>query len=434
MMAFGLTRFVLKGWVEKVLVEPTYFFKLPGFAWTVVGDPPVLYAHFAVTALAAGFVSLGLFYRWAIAVFWLGFTYLQLLDVTLYLNHYYLVVLLAGLLAVMPAHRMWSVDAWRRPRLARATTPAWTYAVLRLQLAVVYFFAGLAKAHPDWLLHGQPLGLWMRARTEIPLLGPLLDEPWVALGMSWFGFAYDLTIWVFLLLPPTRKVAYVLVVGFHVLTGVFFEIGMFPVIMIVSTTLFFHPSWPRRWVGLLARAGRGPPRGGRAPAAGRPLPRWGLALLSAYALVQVGVPLRHYALPGDVLWNERGMRFAWKVMVREKNGAITYRVRLPEGREVQVSPFDYLTWRQLSDMSGQPDLILALGKHIAGDFARRGRGAVEVRVDAFVSLNGRRPARLVDPTVDVTKITRADLGSWVLPGPVSPPAPLGIAGRALSRR
>jgi vitamin K-dependent gamma-carboxylase len=112
--------------------------------------------------------------------------------------------------------------------------------------------------------------------------------------------------------------------------------------------------------------------------------------------------------------------------VREKNGSIVYRVRNPEtGREWQVGPMRYLTWRQANEMTGQPDLILKLAHHIAEDF--RERGPVEVRVDALVSLNGRPAARLIDPNADLARVSDGMApASWILPRGATPP--FSIAG------
>ena len=93
------------------------------------------------------------------------------------------------------------------------------------------------------------------------------------------------------------------------------------------------------------------------------------------------MPLRQLVISENVLWDEAGMRFSWRVMVREKSGTLTYRVTLPEGRVVEVSPYDTLTHRQVNEMIGQPDLILQLAHHIRDDYAKRGVH-VEVRADA----------------------------------------------------
>ena len=50
-------------------------------------------------------------------------------------------------------------------------------------------------------------------------------------------------------------------------------------------------------------------------------------------LVQLLLPLRAHLYGGNVLWHEQGMRFSWRVMVREKNGSVTFIVREPrDGR------------------------------------------------------------------------------------------------------
>ncbi|MEO7678402.1 MAG: HTTM domain-containing protein, partial [Verrucomicrobiota bacterium] len=83
------------------------------------------------------------FYRICITLFFLGFTYVELLDQTAYLNHYYLVSLLSALMIFLPAHRAWSFDAWRKPALRLDFVPAWALNLLRFQIAVVYIFSGL---------------------------------------------------------------------------------------------------------------------------------------------------------------------------------------------------------------------------------------------------------------------------------------------------
>lgn len=404
----GIVRFVASGWVEILFGRPTFFFKYPGFGWLATPPAPALYAVYGALAVLALCIAAGWRLRVTALLFTIGFAFVELLDVTNYLNHYYLVVLLALLLAVLPHGR---------------SVPAWVLWLFRFQVAAVYVHAGLAKAGTDWLLHAQPLGIWLAARTETPVIGPWLGEQWVAYAMSWAGFLFDTTIVLWLSLRRTRALAFAAVLAFHFLTGVFFEIGLFPVIMPIAATLFFAPDWPRRFLSRLP-----------APAieVRMPGPRVRVALASVLAVwvaFHALFPLRHLAYPGDVLWNEEGMRWAWKVMVREKAGAITYRVRNPEtGREWQVTPHDYLDWRQANEMSGQPDLIAQLARHIAADFERRGRGPVEVRADALVSLNGRRAAPMIDPDVD---LAHEPVGlfapkAWILPAPGT--APLAAGG------
>lgn len=404
LMCAGLVRLQLTGWVEPLFTAPRFTFTYAAFAWV-----PQLPAHWVgavvwVAAAAALAFALDLAPKLSGAVFVLLFAWLQLFDVTNYLNHHYLVVLLGALLTVLPTR-------WRHGQ-----APRWALWLVRLQVGVVYFYAGLAKLGSDWLVDAQPLSIWFAARTETPLIGPLLAQPWAAYAAAWFGFLFDLTIVAWLSWRKTRPYAYAVVIGFHALTHVFFDIGLFPFIMTTAALVFFEPGWPRRVLRWRPQS---------APRAPRLVPMPVLALVAGYAAFQVLFPLRHYALPGDVLWNEAGMRWSWKVMVREKSGAVTYRVRDPRsGQEWQVDPSAYLLPRQANEMSGQPDLILQLAHHVARDFAARGVPDVEVRVDAWVSLNGRPPARLVDPEVDLARVTDSAWDTpWVLPAPRHGPLP-----------
>lgn len=109
-------------------------------------------------------------------------------------------------------------------------------------------------------------------------------------------------------------------------------------------------------------------------------------------------------------------------MVREKAGEVVYRVRLPDGREQHVPPSRYLTAYQEREMSGQPDLILQLAHHVGAELTAAHGAPVEVRADAFASLNGRPPHRLIDPDVDLMQV-RPTLApaDWILPMPDAPP-------------
>ncbi len=421
-MFVGLVRFLATGWIEPMYGEPRFFFTYPGFAWVAPWSVTGMYIHYGVLAALALAIAVGAWTRACAALFTVGFAYTQLIDVTNYLNHHYLVVMLGGLLAVLPSGRALSVDAWRRPSTRLDEIPAWMVWALRVQVGCVYVYAGLAKVQADWLLHAQPLNIWLSARTDTPLIGPWLDERWVAFAASWAGCLYDLTIVGWLSWARTRRYALLAVVGFHAITGYFFNIGMFPLIMTTAVAIYFPPSWPRRWLARwtpVPDPASAPPRRARA---GRLL----VGALALHLAVQVLVPLRHWVYPGTLAWNEDGMRFAWQVMVREKHGAITYVVRFPDGRRLEVPPRRYLTARQEREMAGQPDLIAQLARRIAADFDRAGHGPVAVHVESAVSLNGRPPVAMIDPAVDLARV--ADLGprTWVLPAPST--APIHLRG------
>jgi vitamin K-dependent gamma-carboxylase len=435
-MAVSMQRFIANGWIDRFFVEPRFFFKYEGFEWVQPARPEQMHLLFGVLTALALAVAAGLVFRLSAVLFAIGLSYVQLIDVSTYLNHYYLAALLSFLLAASPAQRLWSMDAWLGERMRRwrglpepTTAPsvarAWLW-LFRFQVALVYVFAGLAKAQSDWLVHAQPLRIWLGANTELPLIGPLFTLPGVPLLMSWCGFLFDTSVVGFLLHARTRRYAYVVVIVFHTLTRILFPIGMFPVIMVLAALVFFPPDWPRPWVARLRRA-FGAPRREPLPLVAARRSRWvylPLALGSAYCVWQLVLPLRYLAYGGNVLWHEQGMRFSWRVMVRAKGGNTTFVVKNKRtGRVAYVSPRVYLTGLQESEMSSQPDLILQLAHHVRDDFERRGLGPVEVRVDSRVALNGRRSARFLDPNVDLVRLdAERNLAALVLPAPTEPPA------------
>ena len=406
LLLIAVVRHLAYGWVAAYYIEPRVFFPYPGFEWIVPLPAPGMYALYAGLAACALAIALGAGTRLAAALFCLGFTYVHLIDRTNYLNHYYLVSLVSALLVAVPAGATWSVDAWRRG--GPSTVPAWAVWLLRAQLGVVYVFGAVAKCNPDWLLHAEPLRLWLGANADLPVIGPWLEEVWVAYVFSYAGLLFDAGIVPLLLWRRTRALAYAGVLTFHLLTALLFPIGMFPWLMIALTPIFFATDWPRRLLRLAPTAA--------APAAGS---RLAPLLASAWILVQIAVPLRHFAYAGDLYWHEAGFRWAWQIMVMEKYGRASFDVSDPRsGATWHVRPSEELTSLQERMMATQPDMILSYAHHLADRFTARVGHPVQVRADVLVTFNGRPNARLVDASVDLAALPDgAAPAAWLLPHP-----------------
>jgi len=424
--AFGLLRFWYLGWIERAFTEPQFFFKYYGFEWVQLWPGIGIYAHFAVMIVVCVFLSLGLFTRLMSILFFLGFTYIELLDLSNYLNHYYLISLLAFINIFLPLGARWSLDTVLGLTARREFVPAWTLNWLRGQVATVYFFAGLAKLGSDWLLEAQPLNIWLVSSTHLPIVGMFFTKAWIHYLMSWGGFLFDLTIPFWMMNRHTRPYAYMVILGFHAMTYVLFPIGMFPFIMVTTALVFFSPEWPLKLLGKYRQAWATPV----VPSAGLLRPRFPVLLaggLALYFMVQWTLPFRNLLYPGDVLWNEEGMRFSWKVMIREKNGDISFRVQdRASGREWYVSPSQYLARHQESEMSGTPDMILQFAHFLRDEFKKDGLD-VAVYADTLTSFNGRSAQPLVDPTRDLA-LEKDSLAAktWILPAPQSKPHTLAV--------
>jgi hypothetical protein len=403
LMLASTLRFIHNGWVKDLYITPELHFTYWGFGWVRPLPAAGMYAVFWLMALLSLCIALGWHYRLSMAAFFLAFTYVELLDKAYYLNHYYFVSLFSLLLIFLPLHRKFSLDAKRNPSVRADFVPAWTIRIIQVQLALVYFYAGVAKINPDWMLHGLPLTLWLPSKVDFPLIGPWFDHHWVALLMSWCGAFFDLTIPFWLLGRRTRPFAYLVVIGFHLLTGFLFPIGMFPYIMIVVTLIFFDEQdyervFPRQEVS------ETPLPHFRFPS--RPL----MGALAVFFVIQVLFPLRHWLYPGNVLWTEEGFRFSWRVMLVEKTGMATFNVEdQATGDWWIVFPSQYLTPQQEKQMSFQPDMILQFAHFLEDEYQAQGYEDVRVTVDSYVSLNGRSSQRLIHADVDLTEVENTPL-------------------------
>jgi vitamin K-dependent gamma-carboxylase len=399
--AFSAARFLSKGWVESLYLAPEHHLTYPWFPWVRPLPAAPMYAVVAAMIPLGLAVAAGWRTRLAAAGFVVAFTYCELIDAALYLNHYWFVTLTFALLAVLPTS-------------GRSTVPALVVWVLRFQVGIVYVMAGLAKLNHDWLLRGEPMTTWLAARTGTPIVGGLFDERWVGLAASWLGTAFDLTIVVWLSWRRSRRLGYAALVVFHVLTWRLFAIGVFPWVMIAATTIFFPPEWSSRVLGRAAPQRRAgvfmTERSGRHPS---------VLVLAAvvWAALQVAIPLRHLAYPGDVRWTEEGYYGSFRVMLTEKAGLLRFTVTDPKTAETwTVEPTLVLTDWQARQAAIRPELALAAARLVADDFAAGGHDDVVVRADSWVSFNGGQRQRMIDPQINLAILSRrAPAATYVLP-------------------
>ncbi|HEY0769387.1 MAG TPA: HTTM domain-containing protein, partial [Sphingobacteriaceae bacterium] len=397
----GVIRFWAKGWIHDLYVAPKHFFPFYGFEFIV---PPGQFSYllFAICGLSALFVALGFFYRVSIVTLFASFTYIELIDKSTYLNHYYFVSMMCLLLIFLPAHRSFSLDAYRTR--THGDIFQWQLDSVKLFVCLVYFFAGLAKVNSEWLLHAQPLRIWLPAKNDLPLIGFIFNKTWTAYAFSWAGCLYDLTIPFLLLYSPTRVFAYGAVVIFHVLTAMLFPIGMFPYIMIVTALIFFSPKVHEKILFPIRRLLQWRQNASASIRATKPTQNYAvIALLSLFFAFQLITPFRYLAYPGELFWTEEGYRFSWRVMLMEKAGNAQFIVKDRTGRQVVAENSQFLTPLQEKMMATQPDMILTYAHMLRDHYSKHGFDSPEVYVDSYVVLNGRLGKPLIDPSTNLAR-------------------------------
>jgi hypothetical protein len=342
-------RYLIYGWWEKYYVQPIFHFRYPYFEWIPLIPNNFIFWVFILLMIFSLFIILGIFYKISLFLFLLLFTWIFFQDVTYYINHYYFIIILGiyFLLLPEPIHNIFA---------SNNLYPQWAIQLIRIQIATVYFYAGIAKIQPDWLIDGLPLKIWLARNTFIPI--NLLSIEYQSILFSWIGMLFDITIPFWLSFKKTRKYAYILVIVFHILTRVLFEIGVFPWVMILFTTIFFESNWPLKLyenIKLEINFFNNNPT--------QKIKTKKIFKLIAFMFLvfQLLFPLRFIlylkdfsirSYMNEVLWKERGFRWSWRVMLVQKSGYVMFYIYdIKTKKTLQHNPRTVLTSMQYDMIS-----------------------------------------------------------------------------------
>ena len=413
------------GWVRRTMVEPEATFTFIGFEWLQIFNGPTMYVWYAMMGLAGLMVMLGWRYKLNMGIYTILWTGTYLMQKSSYNNHYYLLILICIVMWLLPAHRYFSLDVLRKPKLERIAMPRWVYVLVIGQLWIVYTYASIAKFYPDWL-DGTVATNLMARKKHYPIVGELLQYDFAHWSIVWFGLLFDLLIVPALLYKRTRVLALIVSVFFHLFNSIVFQIGIFPYLSLAFILFFFSAQTVHRrslWWKPFYQADEI-----RVPTNWiRPVVTYGIPI---YLLIQVLLPIRHHVIPGDVLWTEEGHRMSWRMMLRSRTGRTTYYIQ-EKGTNLRqtVNLSDYVTSKQIRGAKSKPDIIWAMAQRLKAKEAEAGRD-VQVFVRSMVSINGQQFRTLIDPGVDLASVPwnhlehhdwlldwepRAGKGVWWLP-------------------
>ena len=406
---FSQIRFWHKGWIESIYIDPVFHFSYYWFTWVKpIGD--YTYLLFIICLISSLFIVVGFKYRISSLILFLSYTYIELMDKTTYLNHYYLVSLILFMLIFLPASSRFSIDSLKTTDFY--FVPRWTIDSLKIMLCIVYFHAGIAKVNSDWLLSAQPLKIWLLGNYDVPLIGDtLLQQNWVHYAMSWGGMLYDILIPFLLLIPKTRNIAFLLVIIFHALTKILFPaIGMFPFIMILGCLVFFDYKFHEKIIQLISKYLKKIQKNIftiKKNESKIKTSLFSVYIIGFFLFIQFLLPLRHNLYDGELFWTERGYRFSWRVMLVEKKGFTEFKlVDNDKSNSFYIKNEDHLTDFQEKQMSFQPDFIKEFADYLGDFYKGKGYSNIEIHVNSYVTLNGRRSKRLIKRNTDILNIDK----------------------------
>ena len=415
LMFFSLLRFWFKGWIELLYIKPKFHFSYYGFEW-VKPLNEYTYLIFLICIISTVLLAIGYKYRISIIVFFLSFTYIELMDKTTYLNHYYFISCLSFLMIFLPANLNLSIDSKIQKKKV-LYIPQWSVDCIKLLVSIVFIYAGLAKLNSDWLFSAMPLKIWLTSKYDIPIIGEyILQQNWTHYIMSWGGMLYDLSIPFLLIFSRTRIIGFIFVIIFHLFTAILFPIGMFPYIMIFSCILFFHDNFFKNISNILKKVYMKNKLIEVEKNYKIRNENKIIYIILVFFILQLIIPFRHLLYDGELLWKEEGYRFSWRVMLTEKKGTATFRlVDRTTNTSFLINNDEHLTEFQEKQMSFQSDFILEYAHYLGDYYKNKGIKKPEVYVDAFVTLNGRKSKRYIDNKTNLYEIKRSlKSKEWIL--------------------
>lgn len=407
--AFGA---IATGWVRQVLIEPDFTFSFIGLEWLQPLPGDGMYYYFALMGVFGIMLMIGYKYRMAAIAYTIMWAGVYFMQKSAYNNHYYLMLLLLGFMAVLPANRWFSLDAKLNPEIKNPSMPRWCALVIILQVWIVYTYASVAKLYPDWL-DASMAQVLMSGKASYWLIGDFLQQPWVHWSIAYTGILFDLLIVPLLLWRRTRILGFVISIFFHLFNSIVFQIGIFPYMSIAFALFFFTPKTvQRRFLPKKEFYDKGQVI---VPGYKKVL----VTLFSIYFVIQIALPLRHWFIEDNVLWTEEGHRLSWRMMLRSKTGTVKVTVKDKEtGEENRIDIYKELSSKQRRGLATKPDYMWQYAQRLKKRYAAKGQD-VAVYFDAKVSVNRRPLAPFVDPTRDLAaeKWSHFKHHDWILPEP-----------------
>lgn len=305
----------------------TFNLPYPGFGWLPFFSPIGMHLMVGVLAVGAICLAAGFLYRFAAMAVFLAWGYFYAVEATrtYWMSYYYLELLVTFLLIWMPAAERYSIDAWRKKgrNTSSGIIPFWPVFLLRAQLLITYFYAGVAKLNADWLLDAQPVRYYLSQPNVAASLKHFFGSSAVtwaqssqlAYAISWAGAAFDLSVGFLLCWRRTRWAGFCMLLFFHLTNHflLFNDIEWFPLVGITTATIFFAPDWPSkawRWITRERKRANGAEL---KTAVSYPVARWTIPLLCLWVAGQVFIPLRGFFIPGDARMTFEGLSFSWRL-------------------------------------------------------------------------------------------------------------------------
>ncbi len=404
---------IFTGWVRENLIEPQLTFSHIYMEWLQPLPGNGMYYYFVLMGLASIGVMLGYRYRLSIillTVLWAGCYYIQK---TSYNNHYYLMLIICFFMCFMPANRYASLDVKLGRIPQKLTMPAAYSYLFIIQIALLYFFATVAKFYPDWLDGTFSKNLYGGLYNSPEFFKNIFAQPWFYMSITYLGILFDGLIIPLLCWKKTRNFAVVISLVFHLFNSATLHIGVFPYFALSFALFFYSPETIRKV--FFKRKPVANIEEGQTEQISRGL----VVFFGVFLFVQLLLPLRHWVIPGDVLWTDEGHRLSWRMMLRQRGGYTNYTIEDKATNERWTYDLEAKLMRKQNSRLTSPDMIWQMAQYIKKEYAKQGR-EVRVYADSWVSINQRPFSLFIDPSIDLAAVKWNYFGhnEWITESPL----------------
>jgi len=387
---------LLTGWATNNYANVKTNFTFIGFEWLSFLNSEIIYGVFAVMALLSIRIILGANYRISIIGLFILWGMVYLGQKTSYNNHYYLMWLITFLMCWVPANAYASVDCKKNPAIYSLTAPRWSIYIFPTMIAIVYFYATIAKLYPDWLQAVVTRDMFV-AMDKPDFLKPLFHNHTFHYFIAYMGILFDGLIIPALLFRKTRVIAIIASLIFHIFNSVTLQIGVFPYFALAFCIFFFPPETIRAFF-LRKKTPLSEVSLKKSTSTNRAILTY---IIIPFVALQVLLPLRHWLIPGDVLYTEEGHRLSWRMMLRSRRGEAVFKVK-----DIQTGEFErfdnsvLLTPKQRQRLNS-PDVIWQMAQKIKEYYLEQGKNVEVYCIKSAVTINKTYHNQLIDPEVDL---------------------------------
>jgi len=443
-MVYQMMYYFQIDYTYQFMAGPQLLFSYPGLSFMQPLPLGILKIVHVALLLAAVLIAIGLWYRYAITFFFIGFTYFSFIDITLYNNHIYLIALLAFVMIFIDADRKYSISARRTKTHPILKIPAWNQYLLVFLIALPYFYGGIAKLSSNWL--DTNLVSIMVDASGASTLSNLFSKEVLVGFLKYGGIVYDLGIVFLLLFKRTRLLGILLVIIFNYTNHslLFDDIGIFPFLMICSTILFFNAEKVNDFIQSFKNKEKANKVSKKEAKRLRKLSKktasaseivaqpteqlftrtakqtWVTVCLGVFVLFHLLFPFRYILVTNNPEWSGQGSRFAWRMKMQAKE-VISFNMTIKDNATGATGPIEaktFLSTNQSMHLLEEPYNVIQFAKFLKPKIEKEYNiKDPSIMADVVVRFNGLPPQPLISPAVDLTQVNERAFAKheWVVP-------------------